>query len=350
MRGRRPARNAMASFMRTLRGLAVAGLTLAATVLAPWAPVLGQSSEVRGLITGMERLRQDLDTLQRFVYSGWKPPAGATLQPAAPKETQIVGNQVAKLQVRMTELETELRNMTGRIEEAGFKIDQVRTRLDKLVGDVDFRLSEIERGLAGGQPIAAGPAGEGVVANAAPAEGATAAGLPPEGARQPGTLGTVTESDVANAEAASTAVAAVPRAAPEPEPILPRGTAQERYNFATRLLRQGDFDDAQRALQEFLGAHPDDRLAPNAQYWLGETYYVRDEFRRAAEIFLAGYQKFGDSPKAPDSLLKLGMSLAKLGETADACSTFDKVREAYRDTAATAVRLADRERERAGCD
>lgn len=340
----------MVRFLRALRGSAVAGLTLLAMVSVPWAPALGQSSEVRGLITELERLRQDLDTLQRYVYAGWKPPAGATLQPEAAKETRIVGNQVARMQVQMTELETELRNMTGRIEEVGFKIDQVRTRLDKLVEDVDFRLSEIERGLAGGQPSAAAPAGEGAVADAARSEGAAPAGLPPEDVRKPGVLGTVTESDVANAGTASAAVAAAPRAAPEPEPILPRGTAEEQYNFATRLLRQGDFNDAQRALQEFLGAHPDDRLAPNAQYWLGETYYVRNDFRRAAEIFLAGYQKFGDSSKAPDSLLKLGMSLAKLGETSDACSTFDKVRETYRDTAATAVRLADRERQRAGCE
>jgi tol-pal system protein YbgF len=342
----------MLSLQWMRRGIAAAALALLAVVWQPMAPAFGQSSEVRGLISEIERLRRDLDTLQRYVYAGWKPPAGEAPQAEAPQEAQVIDTQAARLQVRITELETELRNMTGRIEEVGFKIDKVRTRLDKLVEDVDFRLSTIERGLAAHQPTAGLPGGASAPAQPTsdqPPEGGQVATDAPQPAAGEGVLGTVSASDMASAGEQQTA-AVTPAPQPQPESILPAGTADERYNFAMRLLRQGDWNDAELALVEFLAAHPDHQLASNAQYWLGETYYVRDQFRQAAETFLAGYKQFGDGPKAPGSLLKLGMSLAKLGEVQEACTTFDAVRTTYRDTDATIVRLAERERQSAGCN
>ena len=56
------------------------------------------------------------------------------------------------------------------------------------------------------------------------------------------------------------------------------------------------------------------KLAGNAQYWLGETHYVRRDYKAAATAFLNGYTTFENSPKAPDSLLKLGMTLVVMGE------------------------------------
>ena len=67
---------------------------------------------------------------------------------------------------------------------------------------------------------------------------------------------------------------------------------------------------------------PQDYLAGNAQYWMGETYYVRGRYQDAAVTFAEGYQKYPTNSKAPDNLLKLGMSLGQLGKKADACVAF----------------------------
>ena len=65
---------------------------------------------------------------------------------------------------------------------------------------------------------------------------------------------------------------------------------------------------------------PNDPLAGNAQYWIGETYYVRGQYKNAADAFLKGYKKYKSSEKAPDTLLRLGMALAELGQKDAACS------------------------------
>lgn len=327
----------MANLVPVLRGIVVGGVALFAG-LGAYAPDVAwsQSGEVRTLIDETNRLRRDLDTLQRYVYAGSKPPSGETAPAAAPAAPKLP--QAARLQLRITEFETQLRSLTGRIEELTFKIDKTRERLDKLVADVDFRLTALERDVAALTPQTPAPAGPGQAVAAVP----EAAPATPGPAPAPQTLGTVTGADLA----ASGSAALAP--APAPKRILPEGSPQERYNFAIRLLRQGDWGEAQAAFQEFVTAHPDDVLASNAQYWLGETYYVRGEYENAATTFLDGYRKFPDAAKAPDSLLKLGMSLAQMGMKSEACDTFGEVISKHAG-ATSIVRLAEKERQRAGC-
>ena len=74
--------------------------------------------------------------------------------------------------------------------------------------------------------------------------------------------------------------------------------------------------------EAFIQQFPNDQLAGNAQYWLGETYYVRKRYNDAATAFAFGYQKYPKSGKGADDLLKLGMSLGSLGQKQDACSAF----------------------------
>ena len=72
-------------------------------------------------------------------------------------------------------------------------------------------------------------------------------------------------------------------------------------------------------MRSFIQRYPNDSLAGNAQYWLGETYYVRKDYNNAAAVFAEGYQKYPKGGKAADNLLKLGMALGQLGQKTDAC-------------------------------
>ena len=82
-------------------------------------------------------------------------------------------------------------------------------------------------------------------------------------------------------------------------------------------------------MRNFIQAHPDHELSGNAQYWLGETYYVRKNYEDAVVAYLEGYQKYPKNQKAPDNLLKLGMSLANLGKKQEACATFTQLRQKF---------------------
>jgi tol-pal system protein YbgF len=127
------------------------------------------------------------------------------------------------------------------------------------------------------------------------------------------------------------------------------GDPDKMYEEAYGLLLQQDYAAAESSFAAFLAQHPDNRLAGNAQYWLGETYYVRGQYKPAAESFLKVYDKYKTSQKAPDSLLKLAMSLSRLGQRESACSAFDALDADYPNAPQSVKRRATSERERAGC-
>ena len=266
------------------------------------APAAAQSNELRVVVDQLDRLRADVTELQRQFY-------GEGVAPARTRTENVARS--AGTEIRLTALDEELRRVTGLIEELEHRIDGIGGRLDKLVADVDFRLVALE------ESAASRPLGPGEPAQPGGAEVAARA--------------TNGESDTAPAQA------------------LPEGTPAERYDYAIGLLRAGEFDRAERAFGSFVTTHPDDGLAGNAQYWLGETHYVREQYEQAATAFLDGYQRYPDSPKAPDNLLKLGMTLGTLGQRAEACATLDELATKFPDAARPIQDRASRERRTLDC-
>ena len=123
------------------------------------------------------------------------------------------------------------------------------------------------------------------------------------------------------------------------------------YGFVSmQLLRAGDYPGAQSGLQLFLDLNPNNALAPNAAYWLAETHYVRKDYPAAAAAFARNYRLYGkDDTKAPDNLLKLGMSLQALQETDKACRTYAELAEEFPNAPAHIQQALARERAHAAC-
>lgn len=247
----------------------------------------------------------------------------------------------AQLTVRISELEAQIRQLTGQVEDLSATVTQLRQRLDRQASDTDFRLTELEKAKE------AAPANSAVTAAApAPAAPAVAPGAPPRD------LGTIPASPPAAAPVPLTqparpapgAVAAAP-AAPAARP----GTAKEAYDQAFALIQKQDYPAAEAAFKAFLGAHGSDDLAGNAQYWLGETYYVRGNYQEAAAQFFQGYQKYPKNNKAPDNLLKLGLSLAHINKTKEACASFNRFNSEYPQASAFLKRRVQEERARNNC-
>ena len=126
------------------------------------------------------------------------------------------------------------------------------------------------------------------------------------------------------------------------------GSPEQVYEGAYDQYTNRQFGEAEAGFRLFLSRYRDHELAGNAQYWLGETYYVQGKYKDAARSFLAGFQTFPRSPRAPNALLKLGMSLNKLGQKEQACGAFAEVPKKY-PAAADARNQALREMKRAGC-
>jgi tol-pal system protein YbgF len=105
----------------------------------------------------------------------------------------------------------------------------------------------------------------------------------------------------------------------------PGAADQATYNQAFEILKAGKYDNAITAFQQFLSSWPQSSMADNAQYWLGESYYVTRDFQNAAAAFQTLLDRWPDSRKAPDALLKLGYTQAELKHTAQARATLASV-------------------------
>lgn len=124
---------------------------------------------------------------------------------------------------------------------------------------------------------------------------------------------------------------------------------KQLYESAYGYLLQKDYGAAEAAFDDFLKKFPSDALAGNAQYWLGESHFVRGQYKAAAGAFLKGYQTYAQSAKAPDSLLKLAMSLDRLGQKDAACSSYAELSTKFPNAPASIKSRATSERARVGC-
>ena len=125
-------------------------------------------------------------------------------------------------------------------------------------------------------------------------------------------------------------------------------TPEALYERSNESLLRRQFADAEAGFSNFVSKYPDHSLAGSAQYWLGETFYAQGDFRQAAQNFLHGYKNYPKSRRAPDSLLKLGISLNKLGQTQQACAAFGALGGEF-PNAIDAKKRAQAESKRAGC-
>ncbi|MFN5608493.1 MAG: tol-pal system protein YbgF [Holosporales bacterium] len=133
----------------------------------------------------------------------------------------------------------------------------------------------------------------------------------------------------------------------------PSGTltlsATELYNEAFTSLRQQDYLAAERGFTQFLTRFPKDNLASNSRYWLAETFYVRGDYTRSAEEFLTSYRTFPKASKAAESLAKLGLSLAALGNKPDACRAYGRFAKEYPDASEALRQRVLNERKNLDC-
>jgi tol-pal system protein YbgF len=299
------------------RWLKVVPLAAGALLFDPFlaAPLEAQTSqgELGSLVGRIDQVERELKDVQRAVYTGRAQPgrgiAGAT--------SKLDAQTADHLTTRIDELDNELRQLTGQVEELGFKINQLSEQFQKYSGDTDARLNALEGN--GPAPPAPPPGAQGT-----PAPNANNTGLAPG----PQTLGKIPADSV---------------------PVQPQGTYQDQYNTALGFLRQQDYGRAETALKRFLAEHGETDLAGPAMFWLGEVYFVQSRYPDAAQTFLDALKKYPQSAKAPDSMLKLGMSLAKLKQVKEACLAFRDLPKKFPNASQTILQRAKVEAERTGC-
>lgn len=265
---------------------------------------------------------------------------------------------VAELSLRINSIEEQLRKLVGKVETMTFSMTRLKDRFTRFAEDAEFRFRELEggrkalrRGAAGQQPgrgaprnllRAPGPGERAVASRPLGGVAGSRGGVDLNKAPPPAILGQIP----ATGEGA--AVASAPGAGGDT--FVPRiSEAEAEYEKAYEALLRRRFEAAEAGFKNFLRRYPTHSLAGNAQYWLGETYYASGRYRDAASAFVIGYKKFAKSRKAPDSLLKLAMTLKRLGQGSETCATLDQLKRQFPRASMAVKNRARVERRNANC-
>ncbi len=310
-------------------GLLAAGLLLAGLPGHAAGPADGEA-RVAALTSRIAQLESGVARVRTAI------PGAAKSRPIKIAQTQVAqGSALAQMELRVAALERELRDLTGKVEDLRFETRTLKDLVTRLQSDTDYRLTELE----GGKPKprqSAGNSGGNAGGGSAPPRSATRSNPNPA------------TGSGGNAGGTNTGGGQVATKAP-PGVTLPEGSPVEQYRYATGFLRTGNFGEAEGYLRAFLAKHNGHPLAGNAQYWLGETYYVRGRYEDAAVAFADGFQQYPKSVKAPDNLLKLGMSLSRLNKRREACTAFGEITKRYPKASSAVKQAASSERSRLGC-
>lgn len=270
-----------------------------------------------------------------------------------------LAQDAAELTVRTGRLENQLRQLSGQIEQLQFENRRLTEQLRKFQEDVDFRLNE-KGGARPAQPAGAQRPGQ-------KRGDAFDPNAQPGAAGAPRTLGTVAQPpgntvviDDTQPPGGPLDLNTVGRPVPG-APLAPgtrsgpsvaaatSGNPKAAYDAAIAALQAKQFEQAEMGFRQFLQANPRDPRVADATYWLGETYLQRQRYRESAEQFLKVSRDYAKAAKAPESLLKLGISLNGLGAKDQACATYAKVGVDYPDASTTVRQSVEREQRRARC-
>jgi tol-pal system protein YbgF len=291
----------------------------------------------------LELIQKDLKTLERAIYSGSievKPSASSSGIALDANSEDVLTRHLLKL----SEIESQFRELTNRFEEINFKLDKLSNRLSKVQADNQIRFQDIENALVsedGSKKITLKPKeNEEQI-------------LP--GSSQPQDLGTISYKDNSTKETSQqiqsveTTASIVTEIFQAEEKILPNDTPEKQYEFATSFLKVGDYPTAERAFREFVLSNPENELAGNAQYWYAETFRIRQLYTDAASAYLEGYQKYPKGEKAPINLLKLGVSMVQIGEKDQGCKMINGVEKQYPQANQSVIQKAKYESKKFEC-
>ena len=293
--------------------------------------IVHSDEKVDAIVDQIQIISQDLKTLEKAFYKN-----SDIIDKSTTTNTNNLNEDVlTKHLLRLNEIEEQFRQLTNKFEEVNFKMDKLSTRITKMQSDNQMRFSDLETidpnqsldkkkvklpGTSKPQDFGSTP-------------GYSSKNLPQE--QETNSIGTTAAVTTTEAERS--------------ESLLPNKSPKEQYEFAISFMKIGDYETAEFALKEFIDKNKDHDLAGNAQYWYGETFRIRQLYSDAATAYLDGYQNYPKSDKAPDNLLKLGITMVQLGEKEQGCTMITGIKKQYPKASKSVLQKAQYEQKKFNC-
>ena len=287
---------------------------------------------LKSIADQIQVITKDIKTLEKAVYQ--KSDVALTSNSKSNKFDSLNEDILTKHLLKLNEIEDQFRELTNKFEEVSFKLDKLSTRVTKIQSDTQMRFSDLEAGtttnLKSKQTNLPGTS------------------KPQDFGANPGyqTSNLPKEQTINSVESAQTIIT---EKAEKKETLLPNKPAKEQYEFAVSFMKIGDYETAEFALREFIDKNKDHELAGSAQYWYGETFRIRQLYSDAATAYLDGYQNYPQSKKAPDNLLKLGITMVQLGEKDQGCKMITGLKKEYPKASKSVLQKAQYEQKKFKC-
>lgn len=302
-----------------------------------------EEMELQRIKDSIFRMQEEMNMLQQQFYQ--KSSGGGTTKgrPAVAAE--------------FMDIEEKMRQLNGKVEELNYRVEVLQKKNDELTSQFYENLARINNILEqnhltnnvsqGAQPIVSSPAAPAVAAPKVNEENNDNDLKNTDIILEKGPSGSpiVEDKDESSIEQKDEKYESRLPKGPGEAPLKPA----EQYEQAFQLLRQSKYIEAQAALETFIKENPKNPLVENSYYWLGETFYKREEFNQAAVNFMKGYQAFPKGNKSIDNLYKLALSLEKLDKKKEACTTLKKLGTEFPTLSAENKSRVDAEKKQLGC-
>ena len=214
-------------------------------------------------------------------------------------------SQLSELRQHVQDLEQTLQQLTSQNEQLSHRIQELSQRIDRQQKDFEYKLCSLTAQQLGAGTSADGTGGGLPCDTAATATGVSQSAPGSQIQGSGGSLGTL------------------------PAGAAPASATRAQFDSAMNLLAKAQYDGARAAFQSFADANPQDDLAPQALYWVGDIAYVQKDYPGAAQAFAGVIKKYPTSARAADSMFKLGQSLLAMGQKKEGCLTLGALKSKY---------------------
>lgn len=296
------------------------------------------------------------------------------------RQAPVILAQSSDAEMQVQQLQEQLRQLNGKVEDMSYQILQMQEQLRKAQEDNEFRFQQLEGGKKKSSTETI-PSTD----DAANASGDTTPGADQNTQNDAATLdqpsdnnqvlgedannnqntgkppidlgkldldqnGNVTGADRNDQNSVQESNLPPPDTSNENKTAsLDNGSEDPQYQAAYEQILSGDYASAEAGFAEYIANNPKSKRVADANFWLGEAQYSQGKFNDAAKTFLDGYKSYGKSAKAPEMLLKLAMSLAKLDSKDTACATLRQVSKAYPKASRAVITKVASEQKRLAC-
>tara|TARA_B100000579_G_scaffold90922_1_gene71774 strand:+ start:396 stop:1352 length:957 start_codon:yes stop_codon:yes gene_type:complete len=291
-----------------------------------------EEEKIQSIVDQIQIITQDLKTLEKAVYKS------SDITSASLSSDNLNEDILTKHLLKLNEIEDQFRELTNRFEEVNFKLDKLSNRVSKIQSDTQLRITDLES-------VNQNSLNEGEQKKVS----LPGTAKPQDFGAAPGYQKKSSLPDTQQTQSIESAATVITEEAEQKESLLPDKPPGEQYEFAVSFMKIGDYETAEFALKEFIEKNKDHDLAGNAQYWYGETFRIRQLYSDAASAYLDGYQNYPKSKKAPDNLLKLGITMVQLGEKDQGCAMISGIKKQYPKASKSVLQKAQYEQKKFKC-